>query len=125
MEMVAGPGVIAADLFLRTLRFCQYYRARDGDVCAVSDRYSGRRYAGSPRGAVVGLLFQSRRVTDALWNNTGADLLRRWLHYTANVVDTRADNVCRNDPHLECSRLRVVESTSTLVNQWLDIQEHP
>ena len=117
MEMVDGAGGAVVDLLLRALRLREHHCARDGDVCAVSDRDPGCGSACIPRGVVAGVFLEPRRIADALRNHPRANLLRRRLHNATNVVDARIDNVGCDDRYLERRRFHVVEDTRTLVVQ--------
>ena len=74
MEMVVSPGGSFVDLFLCALRICEYHRARDCDVYTVPRCDSCGGYSAIPRRTVACILFESRRVADALWHNSRADL---------------------------------------------------
>ena len=113
--MVARAGVVALDLFLCTLRFCKYHGTRDRNVCAVSDSDTRRGNTNIPRGAFIGLLFQSRGCADSFWYHARADLLRRRLHYATHLVGLGTADVRDNDLNLERSRFYLVESPETLV----------
>src|SRR5262249_17497990 len=115
LEVVAGFGVAAADLFLRALRLRQHHSPRDGDGCSVSDRDSGCGNADISGSSFARLLLKPRRSSDALRHYTGTDLLRRRLHNATNLVDGGSHHVVDNDLRLDHSGLYLVESAQTLV----------
>src|SRR5215213_2029560 len=118
--MVAGACVTSIDLFLRPLRFCEYHCARNSDVCALSNCDPGCRNSALPRCACFSLLFKFRRFTHSLWDYACADLFRRGLYESTNLVVAWADNISGDYCGLEFYRFYVVESAATLVrNGWI------
>src|SRR5882724_1289026 len=114
--MVVGAGLASPGLFLRALWLCQHHRARNCDVRSFSSGGSCRRRATISCSAVAGLLFQPGRVVNPLWNHSGADLFRRRLRETTNLVDIGAACFSGNDSDLGHLRIQLVETSETWVN---------
>lgn len=115
MEMVAGAGVTAADLFLRALRVRQYHRARNSDVRAVSGCDTRSRNADVSGRPLVGLLFKPGCISHSLRYHARADILRRRLHHATNLVGRGSDYVADNDHRVESYWVHMVEDSQTLV----------
>src|SRR5687768_7336327 len=113
--MVVGACVATIDLLLRSLRVCEHHGARDRDVYAFPYRHIGRWNANLSSDPFTGLLFQSRRVLNSLWNHACADLLWRRLYNATYLVDARTDYFPRDYCSLEFGRFHVVEGFGTLV----------
>ena len=115
MEVVARFSFTAVDLLLRALRLRQHHCARDGDVRAVSDRNSRGRCAAISRRSFTRVFLKLVSIADSLWNNSRADLFRRWLHDATYLVVARVNRFYYHDYHLERSRCWLVEINRILV----------
>src|SRR5687768_11983227 len=116
--MVVGACIAAIDLLLRSLCVCEYHGPRDRDVYAFPYRHIGRWNADLSGDSFPGLLLQSRRILNPLWNHARADLLWRRLYNATYLVDARTNYFSSDYCSLEFGRFHVVEGFGTLVTNY-------
>ena len=112
---MARARLATLDLLLRALRLRQHHGTRDRDVYAFSHCDTRRGSTALFSCAFSRVLLQPRRITDSLWHDAGADILRRGLHITTHLVDPGTDCVIDNNQCLEFSGIYLLESSQTLV----------
>src|SRR5262245_49613115 len=109
---VAGS---AADLFLRSLCLCQHHSPHAGHVSAFRRSVGGSRGAGGFGGLFIGLLYQSGRRIDQLWDDSISDVLCSGLCELGAMVEDRVSGFVGEPGYLVVHWIHLVEAAWNLV----------
>src|SRR6185369_6273323 len=115
MELVARASLTTLNLFLCALRLRKHHCACHSDVHTLSHRDTRRRSTAVLSRALARIFLKPRCITHSLRHNPRTDILRRRLHISTNLVDSRPDCVINNDQRLESRGIHMVENSQTLV----------
>ena len=115
MELVDSSRCVTANLLLRTLFLRQHYRSRDCDVYAVLTSHPRGWNAAVVSHLEFGLLLKPWRSCNPLRNNRFADLFRRRVCFTKNLVVGGARSIGADNHYLDGGWFCLVENIASLV----------